>query len=263
MKELQKYDIAERQAGPGASEDEIRKFYLHPSLADSVGKYCSLSVFEFLSEKSKECLEFIGVEPKMSDFSLAPSHFQELSELETRAGIILKVIGGLFGVGAILKRSPDLERCIAYARALRAHERSRLSFWRTLSWREFEIEVARLFRRMGFRSNPTPATGDSGVDVTLSDEMGRNILVQCKHHARPIGPAIVRENGWYDRPGKGFFWHYCRSLRIYPRCIRYSWTFCDVIGGGRFDKSKQAELGFESWGDGFVTAEFRPQRRFM
>ena len=51
MKELQKYDIAERQAGPGASEDEIRKFYLHPSLADSVGKYCSLAVFEFLSEK--------------------------------------------------------------------------------------------------------------------------------------------------------------------------------------------------------------------
>ena len=193
MKELQKYDIAERQAGPSASEDEIRKFYLHPSLADSVGKYCSLSVFEFLSEKSKECLEFIGVEPKMSDFSLAPSHFQELSELETRAGIILKVIGGLFGVGAILKRSPDLERCIAYARALRAHERSRLSFWRTLSWREFEIEVARLFRRMGFRSNPTPATGDSGVDVTLWDEAGGKFIVQCKHHAKPIGPAVVRE----------------------------------------------------------------------
>ena len=46
---------------------------------------------------------------------------------------------------------------------------------------------------MGFRSNPTPATGDSGVDVTFLDEAGRKILVQCKHHAKPIGPAVVRE----------------------------------------------------------------------
>ena len=163
------------------------------SLADSVGEYCSLEVFEFLNEKSNECPEFIGAEPKMSDFGLGPGHFQELSEFKMRARIISKFIGGLFGVGAILKGSPNLEKCIAYARALRAYERSLLSFWSNLSWREFEIEIARLFCRMGFRSNPTPATGDSGVDVTFLDEAGRKILVQCKHHAKPIGPAVVRE----------------------------------------------------------------------
>ena len=93
----------------------------------------------------------------------------------------------------ILERSPHLQKSVAYAQAIRAYERSLISFWRNLSWREFEIEIARLFLRMGFNSHATKATGDSGVDVILSDEDERKILVQCKHHARPVGPAIVRE----------------------------------------------------------------------
>ena len=86
-----------------------------------------------------------------------------------------------------------MQKSVAYAQAIRAYERSLISFWRNLSWREFEIEIARLFLRMGFNSHATKATGDSGVDVILSDEDERKILVQCKHHARPVGPAIVRE----------------------------------------------------------------------
>lgn len=193
MRELQKYELAERQAGPGASDEEIRKFYLHPFLADSVGKHCSLEVFEFLSRRSQDCQEFVEVEPKMNDFGLEIDHFRELSELKMRSGIIVRVMGALFGVGTILKRSQHLQKSISYARALRAYERSFLPFWRNLTWREFETEVENLFRRIGFRSSTTPATGDSGVDVTLLNETGCKIIVQCKHHAKPIGPSVVRE----------------------------------------------------------------------
>ncbi len=229
MRALQNYDLAERQAGPNASKDDIHKFYLNASLANHVGKYCSLEFFEFLNEKSKKCEELLRDQPKMRDFGLAPSHFRELSDLKERAGATPKIIGFLVLIGllialllelyiiliiafigflpgiflfmwvsnvverVILERSPHLQKSVAYAQAIRAYERSLISFWRNLSWREFEIEVARLFLRMGFNSHATKATGDSGVDVILSDEDERKIIVQCKHHARPVGPAIVRE----------------------------------------------------------------------
>ena len=56
MRALQNYNLAERQAGPNASKDDIHKFYLNASLANHVGKYCSLEFFEFLTLTEICCL---------------------------------------------------------------------------------------------------------------------------------------------------------------------------------------------------------------
>jgi hypothetical protein len=70
--------------------------------------------------------------------------------------------------------------------------RRRESWWRGLTGANFETELANLFRNRGFAVRRTGGAGDQGVDLVL-DKGARKILVQCKAHKRPIGPAIVRE----------------------------------------------------------------------
>lgn len=65
-------------------------------------------------------------------------------------------------------------------------------FWRALSGPEFERALAGLFVQLGYRADLTPASGDSGIDIYLAKD-GRRIIVQCKAHAAPVGPAVVRE----------------------------------------------------------------------
>lgn len=57
---------------------------------------------------------------------------------------------------------------------------------------EFERLVARAFRADGFRVDEMGGANDGGVDLHVWKN-GRHAIVQCKAHARPIGPAVVRE----------------------------------------------------------------------
>ena len=70
--------------------------------------------------------------------------------------------------------------------------RTRQEFWRSLSGRSFERELARLFQLQDYEVKLTPASGDSGVDIILR-RSGKTTVVQCKQVAKPVGPAIVRE----------------------------------------------------------------------
>jgi len=67
--------------------------------------------------------------------------------------------------------------------------RTQLAFWDNLTGRQFEREVANLFKRSGISSELTPASNDKGVDIVLAD----GTLVQCKAHKNPISPAVARE----------------------------------------------------------------------
>lgn len=53
-------------------------------------------------------------------------------------------------------------------------------------------QVARLFRRLGYRVHRRPATHDLGVDLLIS-KPGLDAIVQCKQWRHPVGPAVVRD----------------------------------------------------------------------
>jgi hypothetical protein len=70
--------------------------------------------------------------------------------------------------------------------------RRKKDFWLELDGYQFERELARLFRKCGYKATETPGSGDSGVDIRLEKD-GVKAVVQCKAHKRPIGPGPVRE----------------------------------------------------------------------
>jgi len=70
--------------------------------------------------------------------------------------------------------------------------RTQLFWWRNLGGREFEIELAQLLTKRGYQVKWTGKAGDGGIDLALWKD-GRNVIVQCKAHGRPIGPAPVRD----------------------------------------------------------------------
>ncbi len=66
------------------------------------------------------------------------------------------------------------------------------NFWLTLSGKEFELELAKVFKRKGYEVELTPNIGDNGVDIFLRKD-GYKTVVQCKAHFKPVGSREVRE----------------------------------------------------------------------
>ncbi|MCB8965960.1 MAG: restriction endonuclease [Ardenticatenaceae bacterium] len=62
-----------------------------------------------------------------------------------------------------------------------------------LSPYDFEIFVAQLFRKKGYRVTHRGRSGDMGVDLEIAQASGRRAIVQCKRYRSTIGPEIVRE----------------------------------------------------------------------
>lgn len=59
---------------------------------------------------------------------------------------------------------------------------------------EFEDYVAhRLFARQGYHVLNTPDSKDGGIDVLVTDDYGRQAVVQCKRYKGTVGSATVRE----------------------------------------------------------------------
>ena len=183
------------------AEDE-RKFYLNSLLAHRVGRFCSMEFFEYLDEQSKNIGDdFSDEDPKMENFSLTAHNFREISDYlsasKNRGSLFKRILDAFTSESAtiqrVLIRDPLHDRCIAYAKTLRAFERSLPEFWRDFLPIEFEKEVSRVFREIGYLANQTGQPGDGGVDINVCGKDGRKIAVQCKHHNRPIGPAPIRE----------------------------------------------------------------------
>lgn len=77
--------------------------------------------------------------------------------------------------------------------AERVRHRKLVDHWMSLSGRELESEMEVLCRRLGYRVETTPVSGDRGVDLILRHESGKKVVVQCKSYASPVGPAAARE----------------------------------------------------------------------
>jgi len=69
------------------------------------------------------------------------------------------------------------------------YARTRQDFWFGLGGRGFEEEVADLLRKYGHDVRTTAVSGDEGVDLVVDD----STIVQCKQHAKPVAPAVVRD----------------------------------------------------------------------
>ena len=74
----------------------------------------------------------------------------------------------------------------------RARRRKLEDYWMSLSGADFERELANVLRALGYRVKLTPSSGDDGVDLILK-RPDKTIVVQCKAHKNPVGPAIARE----------------------------------------------------------------------
>ena len=64
--------------------------------------------------------------------------------------------------------------------------------WLNADGHRFEQLVSRYFRQTGWTSTVVGGANDKGVDIRLSRGNERAV-VQCKAHAKPIPPAVVRE----------------------------------------------------------------------
>ena len=83
-----------------------------------------------------------------------------------------------------------------YKHDVREYNRQQLAktqaFWLKQTGHQFELEVAKVYQAYGFNTAISKAGGDGGIDIVLTkgDEA---IAVQCKHHSKPVAPAIVRD----------------------------------------------------------------------
>lgn len=64
-------------------------------------------------------------------------------------------------------------------------------WWWNLDGWEFEEEVAKVFRKHGYKATVTKKTGDGGADIIMYKDK-KKIIVQCKHYVNAVGPEPVR-----------------------------------------------------------------------
>lgn len=214
----QKIATAMRRAGAGANLDVAVAFYRAPTLAGELAGRCSADLLGELSDRIAALRsEITPLEP---DFNVL-GRVERLQKLAAPVGAVVGLFAGslLFGLvespsgfiigllfpGAVLALIlPYVLRKLllictiagrnavrmAYAVHLRTQETA--AHWQSLTWREFEIEVADLFRRLRFSVDHTGGAGDQGVDI-VATQGNTKLLIQCKKHGTPVGPAVIRE----------------------------------------------------------------------
>jgi restriction system protein len=86
------------------------------------------------------------------------------------------------------------ERAVQQYKLLRAEWlKTQRSWWDELHPQRFEQEVALFFKSQGYRVEWTGRSGDGGVDIKVTNQEGKKIVVQCKAHQKPVPPGAVRE----------------------------------------------------------------------
>lgn len=88
----------------------------------------------------------------------------------------------------------ELEELLEYfeQRKEEMEAKRRRQFWIDLSPREFEQEVARLYRNAGWQVSVCDLGADGGIDIDCRRHNER-LLVQCKQYASSVGVQVVRE----------------------------------------------------------------------
>ena len=75
--------------------------------------------------------------------------------------------------------------------------------WATLSKREFELVVAKLFEKMGYKSGATRYTVDKGVDI-VAEKDGKTSYIECIHN---IGKPLKIANEVLELQGVKYYFN--------------------------------------------------------
>ena len=70
--------------------------------------------------------------------------------------------------------------------------RKQKDFWFSLNGRKFEIEISRIFKKMGYKTKICKQGGDEGVDLEIEKD-GVYEIIQCKAHKSKISPSVARD----------------------------------------------------------------------
>ncbi len=112
--------------------------------------------------------------------------------------IIFAVIIGARILGFILTilNYSDTKKVQKYESHLYKYEawfrRTQEEFWKSLDGKQFEIEIKKLFEKLGYTVQLTGKSGDEGIDL-LIEKNHQATIVQCKAHKKAVGPAVARE----------------------------------------------------------------------
>jgi HJR/Mrr/RecB family endonuclease len=74
-----------------------------------------------------------------------------------------------------------------------SNRRKGQKFWLSLGGIEFEDELGKVFQSNGYKVKMTSTVGDGGIDLYLTDKGGKEIIVQCKAHKKPVGVGAIRD----------------------------------------------------------------------
>lgn len=170
-----------RRSGAGGFAVLIRIFAKQHWLLNltlAVATYFALSYFSKSGIGSVALLGTPGSSPVKAIFSVISSVLKYILPL-------VFVAAGIISFSGQFKR----KRLLKNVKASR-HTPYALS---TLSWKEFELLVAQVFRERGYKVVEGSGTRDGGVDLTVR-KSGQTHLVQCKHwRTSSVGVAVVRE----------------------------------------------------------------------
>lgn len=91
---------------------------------------------------------------------------------------------------------PFFRNYVQYQDDLRAYQYWKqiqtIDYWMRLDGHQFEDAVASVFRHFGYDAKVSKRGGDGGIDIVLKKN-GQRTAVQCKAHAKPIGPSVARD----------------------------------------------------------------------
>lgn len=110
---------------------------------------------------------------------------------------------GILDIGVRRRINPKFDKVIRYRAAFKQYRsmasaysdyqlKSQESFWRSLSGRDFELELGKLFTGFGYVVKTTPVSSDGGVDLILTSN-DEKVVVQCKAHNKKISIGVARE----------------------------------------------------------------------
>ncbi|MFA5553843.1 MAG: helicase HerA-like domain-containing protein [Phycisphaerae bacterium] len=111
--------------------------------------------------------------------------------LENASLLCKKVIQNLQDVGGRASSSvvAILEKCNKLSEDELAELNKKIKL---IEARQFEFEIANLFRRKGYKSSATRFTNDDGVDVFASNE-NEKVIIQCKRWKHSVGRDKIDE----------------------------------------------------------------------
>jgi hypothetical protein len=94
-----------------------------------------------------------------------------------------------------IKKILDINSCELYIEELGLYVKNNFDKIGNLTPRKFEILVADIFKNVGYRVQLTKQTRDGGFDMVLSEDSGKQILVEAKRYknGNVVGVGIVRQ----------------------------------------------------------------------